>query len=250
MAVTSWLEVLRSAEKTALLQDGKRMVHYLFPDGKEMAEEYDEKTSELLVRKWRVKNALGALGQWQLEVGEPVPSGAGSLGSELIKESNANPIFMRKDTKTSFQWRIRNLPYPKDVYSVSVAQKERCVIVRTTNKKYYKKFSIPDLDRHQLPLEDSALSFAHANCTLIISYQKPKEVMAAESELQKELKKDANSPRTRAHRSLRSPSSADSGDGTTYCLDRSSRSEGREATAHLPRDRPHLDCSVLRGTET
>lgn len=27
---------------------GKRMVHYLFPDGKEMAEEYDEKTSELL----------------------------------------------------------------------------------------------------------------------------------------------------------------------------------------------------------
>ncbi|EDL94310.1 similar to CG13901-PA [Rattus norvegicus] len=189
MAVTSWLEILRSAEKTALLQDGKRMVHYLFPDGKEMAEEYDEKTSELLVRKWRVKNALGALGQWQLEVGEPMPSGAGSLGSELIKESNANPIFMRKDTKTSFQWRIRNLPYPKDVYSVSVAQKERCVIVRTTNKKYYKKFSIPDLDRHQLPLEDSALSFAHANCTLIISYQKPKEVMAAESELQKELKK-------------------------------------------------------------
>lgn len=72
---------------------------------------------------------------------------------------------------------------------MSVAQKERCVIVRTTNKKYYKKFSIPDLDRHQLPLEDSALSFAHANCTLIISYQKPKEVMAAESELQKELKK-------------------------------------------------------------
>ena len=27
------------------------MVHYLFPDGKEMAEEYDEKTSELL-GKW------------------------------------------------------------------------------------------------------------------------------------------------------------------------------------------------------
>ncbi|XP_069316046.1 protein DPCD isoform X3 [Eulemur rufifrons] len=48
MAVTGWLESLRAAEKTALLQDGKRKVHYLFPDGKEMAEEYDEKTSELL----------------------------------------------------------------------------------------------------------------------------------------------------------------------------------------------------------
>ncbi|ELV11633.1 Protein DPCD [Tupaia chinensis] len=154
-----------------------------------MAEEYDEKTSELLVRKWRVKSALGALGQWQLEVGEPAPPGAGSLGPELIKESNANPIFMRKDTKMSFQWRIRNLPYPKDVYSICVDQKERCIIVRTTNKKYYKKFSIPDLDRHRLPLDDSSLSFAHANCTLIISYQKPKEVVVAESELQKELKK-------------------------------------------------------------
>ncbi|XP_051679491.1 protein DPCD isoform X4 [Oryctolagus cuniculus] len=154
-----------------------------------MAEEYDEKTSELLVRKWRVKSALGALGQWQLEVGEPAPPGAGSLGPEFIKENNANPIFMRKDTKMSFQWRIRNLPYPKDVYSVCVDPKERCIVVRTSNKKYYKKFSIPDLDRYQLPLEESSLSIAHANCTLIISYQKPKEVVVAESELQKELKK-------------------------------------------------------------
>uniref|UniRef100_A0A671E786 Protein DPCD n=1 Tax=Rhinolophus ferrumequinum TaxID=59479 RepID=A0A671E786_RHIFE len=186
MAVTGWLESLRAAEKTALLQDGRRKVHYLFPDG--MAEEYDEKTSELLVRKWRVKSALGALGQWQIEVGEPAPHGAGSLGP-LIKENNANPIFMRKDTKMSFQWRIRNLAYPKDVYSVCVDQKERCVVVRTSNKKYYKKFSIPDLDRYQLPLDDSLLSFAYANCTLIISYQKPKEVLLAESELQKELKK-------------------------------------------------------------
>ncbi|TEA38304.1 hypothetical protein DBR06_SOUSAS110165, partial [Sousa chinensis] len=167
----------------------RRKVHYLFPDGKEMAEEYDEKTSELLVRKWRVKSALGALGQWQIEVGEPALPGAGSLRPELITESNSNPIFMRKDTKMSFQWRIRNLPYPKDVYSVCVDQKERCVVVRTTNKKYYKKFSIPDLDRYQLPLDDSSLSFAHANCTLIISYQKPKEVLVAESNLQKELKK-------------------------------------------------------------
>lgn len=29
---------------------------------------------------------------------------------------------------------------------------------------------------------------------------------------------------------------ADSGDVTTYCIDKSSRSEVREVTAHLPRD--------------
>ncbi|RXN02817.1 DPCD protein [Labeo rohita] len=54
---------------------------------------------------------------------------------------------------------------------------------------YYKKFSIPDLDRCQLPLESTALSFTHANNTLIISYKKPKEIITLEQELLGELKK-------------------------------------------------------------
>ena len=37
-----------------------------------------------------MKSALGALGQWKIEVGEPALPGAGSLGPELITESNAN----------------------------------------------------------------------------------------------------------------------------------------------------------------
>ncbi|XP_058045369.1 protein DPCD isoform X2 [Ahaetulla prasina] len=154
-----------------------------------MAEEYDLKTHQLLLRKWREKNALGAHGNWEVEVGEPTILPAGALDREFIKESNTNPVFMRKDTKSSFQWRIRNLPYPKDVYSVSVEKDQRCCVVHTTNKKYYKKFTIPDLDRFQLPLDSTALSFTHANNTLIITYQKPTEILAAEEELLKELKK-------------------------------------------------------------
>lgn len=42
---------------------------------------------------------------------------------------------MRKDTLSSFQWRIRNLPYPEEVYSVSVEKEQRCCVIRTTNKK-------------------------------------------------------------------------------------------------------------------
>ncbi|XP_060624246.1 protein DPCD [Anolis sagrei] len=189
MAGLSWLEALRAARKTALVSDGKRKIHYLFTDGKEMAEEYDMKTNQLFLRKWREKNTLGASGNWQIEVGEPNLFVPATLDRDLIKESSSNPVFMRKDTKSSFQWRIRNLPYPKDVYSVSVEKDQRCCVVRTTNKKYYKKFSIPDLDRFQLPLDSTALSFTHANNTLIITYQKPKEILAAEEELQKELKK-------------------------------------------------------------
>ncbi|NWR78919.1 DPCD protein, partial [Centropus unirufus] len=189
MAVPGWLERLRAARKTALVQDGKQKIHYLFEDGKEMAEEYEVKTGQLVSRKWREKNTLGGSGKWQVEVGEPTLPLLEALESELIKESSSNPIFMRKDTLTSFQWRIYNLPYPKEVYSVSVEKEQRCCVIRTTNKKYYKKFSIPDLDRYQLPLDTAALSFTHANNTLIITYQKPKEILAAEDELKKELKK-------------------------------------------------------------
>ncbi|KAG7492862.1 hypothetical protein MATL_G00018650 [Megalops atlanticus] len=187
MAVQCWLDALKSAKKTALLHDGKRKVHYLFVDGKEMAEEYDLKTDELIVRKWRRKNTLGALGQWEIEVGDPATMAISE--PHPIMESSSNPVLMRKDTKTSFQWRVRNLPYPKEVYSVSVETVERCCIIRTTNKKYYKKFSIPDLDRCQLPLESSALTFSHANNTLIISYQKPKQILTLEQDLLRELKK-------------------------------------------------------------
>lgn len=35
--------------------------------------------------------------------------------------------------------------------------------------RYYKKFGIPDLDRNQVPLDSAALSFTHANNTLIVS---------------------------------------------------------------------------------
>ncbi|KAL1005888.1 hypothetical protein UPYG_G00065180 [Umbra pygmaea] len=189
MAVQSWSDLLKSSKKTAIIDDGKRKIHYLFTDGKEMAEEYDLTTDDLIVRKWRSKSTLKGQGPWEIEVGEPVPSTAASLELDVIKENFSNPIFLRKDTKNSFQWRVRNLPYPKEVYSLSVDPDQRCCIIRTTNKKYYKKFSVPDLDRCQLPLDSSALSFSHACNTLIISYKKSKEILTLEHELLQELKK-------------------------------------------------------------
>ena len=49
------------------------------------------------------------------------------------------PVFLRNDTKTSFQWRVRNLPYPKEVYSLTIEPVERVCIIRTSNKKYIQK---------------------------------------------------------------------------------------------------------------
>ncbi|XP_072095152.1 protein DPCD [Mobula birostris] len=189
MAAGSWLGCLRAAEKTAMVQEGRRKVHYIFPDGAEMVEEYEVCSDELKVRKWKQKTTLGSPGQWQFEVGEAYSRAVGSVEQPLIQESNSNPIFTRKDTKTCFQWRIRNLPYPKNVYSVTVDPDERHCIVRTSNKKYFKKFNIPDMDRCCLLLDSSALSFTHANNTLIITYQKPTAILKLEQEVVQELKK-------------------------------------------------------------
>ncbi|XP_062579092.1 protein DPCD-like [Saccostrea cucullata] len=185
---SAWIEKLKTAQKTCMIQDGRRKIHFVFPDGTEMAEEYDLKTSELVSRKWRRKATLGVKeSKWEFEVGEQlVPR---NLDSEGLLESAANPIFARKDTALSFQWRIRNLPYPIETYNVTVDPENRTITVSTTNKKYFKKFPIPDMDRAQLPLEQKALSIAHANNTLIITYKKPKEILQMEKEIQEEFKK-------------------------------------------------------------
>ncbi|XP_070541053.1 protein DPCD-like [Ptychodera flava] len=187
MAMSSWQDALRSARKTALVQDGRKKVHYLFKDGREMTEEYELKTNDLLVRKWKKKSVLGGEGKWEFEIGEPLSQV--SLETVSLRESSSNPMLSRKDTKLAFQWRIRNLPYPIDTYDVTVDRENKVIVVRTKNKKYFKKISIPDIDRVNLPLESSALSIAHANNTLIINYKKPQEILDMEKTLIEELKK-------------------------------------------------------------
>ncbi|CAF3613875.1 unnamed protein product, partial [Rotaria sp. Silwood2] len=55
--------------------------------------------------------------------------------------------------------------------------------------RYFKRFSIADLDRLNLPLEETNLSYSHANNTLIISYKKPKAILDLEKQVHDELKK-------------------------------------------------------------
>ncbi|PNG99041.1 Protein DPCD, partial [Tetrabaena socialis] len=118
------------------------------------------------------------------------------------------PLFSRKDTRDCFQWRVRNLPYPADCFQVCIDHAQRQLVVRTSNKKpaqrpprnnrrapttnrrhpnltaspnrrYYKRFPVPELDVLSLPLSDAALTWAHANATLVISYAKPPAVLQA-----------------------------------------------------------------------
>eukprot|EP00415_Alexandrium_ostenfeldii_P001542 UN1542 len=108
-----------------------------------------------------------------------------------MRASASNPVFLRRDTPEHFQWRIRNMPYPADVYSVTVDHDKQEVVVRTSNKKYYKRIRVADLETVGLKLKDDLLSWKHRHNTLIVSYSKPPEVLAHEQKVLQEADKSA-----------------------------------------------------------
>ncbi len=88
---------------------------------------------------------------------------------DLIIHLIQKPVFLRKDTKDAYQFRIRNLPYPAEVYSVETDTEKQEVVIRTSNKKYYKRFDIPELKNKGLTLENGKVSWVYANNTLVVS---------------------------------------------------------------------------------
>ena len=177
-------------QRVCMRSDGRKKIHTTFPDGGEMVEEYDDKTDVLLVRKVRKPSKVGKEGDWVFEVGQATEV-AFDPYSDVMRASTSNPIFLRKDTPEHFQWRIRNLPYPADVYSVLVDHEKQEIVVKTSNKKYYKRIQVQDLLRYALKFQDELLSWKHQHSTLIISYRKPPKIVAGEQEALREAEKSA-----------------------------------------------------------
>lgn len=55
------------------LLSGKRKVHFLMEDGREMVEEYHLETNVLIRRAWKEKGKLGQDIGWNVEIGDPEP---------------------------------------------------------------------------------------------------------------------------------------------------------------------------------
>jgi len=165
---------------TCMTTGGRKKLHYTLPDESEVVEEYDVQTDGLVVRKKRSKTILGAPGEWVFEVGEG-PARV-TIDNETLRASSSNPVLVRKDRPHAFEWRVRNLPYPKSTYSVDLDAEKRQIVVRTSNKKYFKRISIDDMDRARLPLEAASMQWTHENSTLIINYKKPVAVVQQERE--------------------------------------------------------------------
>ncbi len=77
------------------------------------------------------------------------------------------------------------MPYPKETYEVEVDEAKEHIVVRTTNKKYFRKWTVPALRRLGVALDPSLLSHQFAAGVLLVSYRKPEALRAAEAERRK-----------------------------------------------------------------
>ncbi len=59
--------------------------------------------------------------------------------------------------------------YPKENFLVELDKAKDDIIIKTVNKKYYKKYDIPDLKRIKISLDENNLKINFQNNTLIIS---------------------------------------------------------------------------------
>nr|CAH7729003.1 unnamed protein product [Callosobruchus chinensis]CAH7737247.1 unnamed protein product [Callosobruchus chinensis] len=152
---SDWFTRLQNADKSSIVSKDSKKIYYSFDNGEEMEEEYNLETNVLTRRAWMRKGELEGKGVWDIEIGDPQPQFA-KEGEELIKESPNQPFVSRRITKLNLEWRIRNLVYPLNTYSVTVdndGSDGGCLVVRTTNKKYFKRLPVTDLNRLNLPLE-------------------------------------------------------------------------------------------------
>ena len=177
---------VKNGTRTYLINGDFIKFHTVFKDGSEIVEEYGLYSEELESR--RVKK-IGMTGkeQWTTEIGEEIKPR--SNDEFLIRENDNNPLFIRKDTNKEFQWRIRNLKGDADNFMVECDKDKQQIVIRTKNKKYYKRFNIPDLERLNIKLDESLMKVNFVNNTLIISYTKPKEALEAENEILEEVRR-------------------------------------------------------------
>jgi protein DPCD len=73
------------------------------------------------------------------------------------------------------------------VYSLEVDHQKQEIVVRTSNKKYFKRFDIPDLKRLGIKLDESCVAWKYQHNTLIIGYDKPDKILELDRKKQEEI---------------------------------------------------------------
>jgi len=191
---------LNKVESTsAIVVAGNIRAQTKFSNGIENIEEWSSKSSsnkqlrpetmELLMRKWRGPDKMGRIGNWEYEVSQPIHHAASNqeeIGSDIISiNKNENPIWSSEWTPSHLLWKATNSVWPFENYSVTVVDDaQQTLVVRSKNKKLFKKIQIPALARIHEKLNDSAVDLEYNSklkC-LTILYKKSEAVLKQEEE--------------------------------------------------------------------
>ena len=174
---------------TAIAVSNKVKVQTDWPNGLECYEEYNQTVTHALLRKWRAPGRLGGRGKWEFEFGKPPSRGAakggkgGAAAASLMINASRNPTFIAGEEPTALVWRIRNIPYPKEVYQIEVADHGQRIVLRTTNRKYYKRFHAAAITRAGEKIKADRITLDYSNNTLVIRYEKPMVVRKLETKV-------------------------------------------------------------------
>jgi len=180
------MSLVPGGKKTAINKDGVQRIQSVFQDGSECIEDFDIKTQLCVLRKWRRMNKLGRLTDWEIEIGEDA-SQQGLQRAEVVAglyASGSTPQVIRQDVDEFFVFRITNMPWEESNYIVHVEEND--IVLRTANRKYFKRMHISDLDRLGLQHMEQFLRLRHQNNTLLIFYKKPPQVMMTEKKAREE----------------------------------------------------------------
>ena len=129
---------------TALKVSGKLRVQTTFPDklNTEMVEEWTS-DKELHTRRWRQTSVLGRPGAWEYEIGSAASQPSNANASEpIFSVSSSSPSFLSLDSPSHFLFHVTNAPWPVSNYKLSVDAEKDELLLRTHNKKYFKRFRV------------------------------------------------------------------------------------------------------------
>jgi hypothetical protein len=170
------MSLQRPDDAVAYLLEGFKQIGYSIKSAKaptiDVVEVCRPDTGALILRKERRKTTYGGNGPWEITYGQPVP---GRKDVEVLElAASKNPVFFRQDEPGMWSWRFRQMPWPAPNYEVDVDTVKNQIVVRTKNKKYFKRIDAPNGEK----MDKSELTWNWAYETLVVQHNKPARVVS------------------------------------------------------------------------
>lgn len=154
-----------------------KFVFYSGPDDTDVVEVCDMQSGALVLRKYKPKVDITGKG-WTFTYGAPEMEKQKNP-TELISLSQSNPIFVIQHQGRFYRWLIQNIPYPSTVYDITVDTDRNQIVIRTTNRKYFRRIDAPE----GVVFDSGCVQWKWAEQILQIRYPRPEADIARENRM-------------------------------------------------------------------